>query len=471
MIKGSSVHQKIKTKIGEVETQANKFASQIYTIEAGIEKLTAERENCYAVLAENYLPEFDAKAVKTTLKEMSDEIESIFREKQERRSTIEKLMKDNKERNNNLESEIDKTTTQIETHTQERDKILAVINDELSKDADYTKIDNEAKKAQTRLQQDQKRVAEVETEAREKIPAFENNKIFSYLIKINYETSSYQQNGFRKKLDSWVAKKIDFSENKKRYDFLKSMPEMMKQEVARRQEELDNIVREMEAIEFRLEKKRGLPEILARANALMNQRQSLIEKDKKLDEQYAAYGKEREQIDNKKDPYYVDAMQKIKEFLKGEQITDLKSRAKKTKGTEDDKKVERIESIDTEIREIKDRAKSAKKERDSYATNLDGLRKVEKRFRSLDYEGSYSYFPDNFNIDDIIAGFLLGRISSSDINSKIDSSQTTRRQTYHSSSSYSSSRSSSRSSGFGGSGGFSSGGGFGGGGFSSGKGF
>jgi len=473
-ISGNLVHGEIKGKIREIESESEHAASQLYKIEQDITVLTVEREDHYCSLAAHYLPELDAEAVRFTLREIREDVERVFREKQERRIDLEKLMKENRKKNCRLEEEIDATTTQIEQQAQERDKTVKAIAEDLQKDGKYTQMDEEAKKAEARLQQNNQRISEVEEEARRKLPAFEQNKLFSYLLRTGYGTFQYEGSGLRKRLDSWAAGKVNFTENKKCYDFLKSMPEMMKQEVARRQEELDRIVSDLKRIESRTEKQQGLPEIVARAEKLMTQRQDLIEKDKKQDEQHASYAREREEIDSKKDPYHVRAIEKIKTFLKGEQIADLKSRAKQTEGTEDDKIADRIGYIDLEIRELKDKAKGVRAERDVLATKLDDVRKIEKRFRERDYEGSYSSFSDGFNVTHLLVAYMLGTMSKSDIDRKIDSSQSTRTPRYHSSSDYSSSDRSSGSSSHSSSsfGSFSSGGGFGGGGgFSSGHGF
>ena len=275
-ISGSSVHKKIKEKIQKVESQSEELVSQLYQTEQNLTNLTAERENCYISLAAHYLPELDSQAIQTTLKEVREDVERVFREKQERRSTIEGLMKDNRKKNHKLEEEIDTVTEQIEQQAQNRDKTLKLISEDLQKDANYTQRDEEAKKAEARLQQHKKRVEEVEGESSKKLPTFEKSKIFSYFLRNGYGTTEYQRRGLRKRLDSWAAEKINFDENKKCYDFLKSMPEMMKQEVARRQEELDHVVSEMEGIESDVEKRHGLPKIVARAEKLMNKRQKPI---------------------------------------------------------------------------------------------------------------------------------------------------------------------------------------------------
>ena len=468
-ISGNSVHKQIKGKIREVETQPEDLASQLYKVEQHLTDLTTERENCYGSLAVHYLPEFDAQTVQATLREVRGDIEGVFREKQERRSTLEKLMRENRERNNKLEEESEVVTAQIEQQVQEKDKTIQLISGDLQQDQNYLQIDEEAKKLAANLQQYQERVHEVEREAERKLPAFEQNKIFNYLLRVGYLTTQYNRQGLRKRLDLWAAERVNFSENKKCYDFLRSMPEMMKQEIGRRQEELHEVVSEMEKIESKVEKQYGLLEIVVKAERLMNQRRTLIEKDKREDEQYATYVREREEIDSKKDPYHLQAVQKVKQFLGGEQIADLKLRARQTKGTEDDKIVNRIDVIEIEIQELKNQAKCVRIKRDTISTRLGELRGIEKRFRDKDYEGSYSSFPSDFDINPLLIGYMLGKITSSDVNRQIDSSQHTRTPSYHSSSDYGGSSSHSSGGGFGGDG-FSSGGGFGGG-FSSGRGF
>lgn len=470
-ISGSAVHKKIKEQIREVESQHSTLESDLYSVEQTLGNLTTEREGCYNSLAINYLPELVAEAIQSTLREVREDVEEIFGKKQERRKEIEKLMSENRAFNSKLESRVDGLTGQIEQKAKERDKTVKEIESSLSKIVNYTETDTEAKKAEARLQQNKQRIAEVEEEAKNKLPAFEGNKIFNYLLRAGYGTSQYEGNGLRKRLDSWVAEKVNFAKNKECYDFLKSMPELMKQEVARRQEELDSVVKKLQGIEAEEEKKYSLPEIVAQAKKLLEQRQELIAQDQQQDKLYAYLIQERQEMDSQKDPYHIKAVQTLKSFLKGEQITNLKARARQTKGTEDDNLVNRIEEIDAEIRQLKDKAKDVREQRDSLGTKLDDIRNIENRFRTKDYEGSYSHFSDGFDIVPLIAAYMVGRMSAGDINSKIDSSQHTSTPSYHSSYDYSSSSSSHSSSGGFGGGSFSSGGGISSGSFSSGHGF
>ena len=472
-ISGSSIHKKIKTQINEVEEQSEILERELYQIEKTLTSLTAKREDCYVHLAFHYLPELDAKAVQSTLREVRMEVEGVFKEKQEKRNDLERLMKENRKTNKKLEEKLEITTTQITQLSQQRDNTAELIFQDLQKNAKYAQINQEAKKSEARLQQNKNRIEEIERESEKKLPAFEQNKLFSYLIKVDYGTIQYQRNGLRKRLDSWVAEKVDFDKNKKCYDFLKSMPELMKQEVERKQKELDAVVAEMKGIESEAEKEHGLPKIISQAEKLIAQKKELIVQDKEQDAQYAVYTKYREEIDGKKDSYHLQAVQHIKDFLKGQQIVDLKTMARQTRGTEDDVLVDEIEGIDTKVRELKDKSKSVKSERNILSKRLEGIKDIDQRFRSKNYDGGRSTFKSGFDIDELLTGYVLGQRTTGDINSEIDHYQhTTPAPTYRSSSDY---HSSDYSSGSGysspSSDSFSSGGGFSGGGFSSGSGF
>lgn len=467
--KGKKVYEEIKEKMQELEAQSQAAASQIYGFEQRLNNLSTEREDCYVLLATNYLPELDAKNVQNTLREVRKNVERIFTEKQEKRKNLEGLMDENRKGNQELEREIDSNTNQIDHLSQERDKILGRVSEDLQKDKDYSQKDEKAKKAEARLQQDKRRVQEVEMESERKLPAFERNNLFNYLIRNGYGTAQYQGRELKKRLDAWVAGKVKFEANKECYNFLKSMPEFMRLEVERRQEELDEIVSEMVKMERSAEEQYGLPKIVVQAEKLISRRKILVTRDKEQDEQHASYLKERGEMDGKKDPYHIQAVQRIKQYLKGEEIADLKSRAMQTKGGEDDKLVYRIEEIDREVREIKDRVKKEKSERDAVSANLGKIMKIEKEFKERGYDRSNSSFSSGFDINNLLTGYLLGRMTSDEVSGNIASSyhREEESRSHYSSSSYSSSSgydSDSSSS-------FSSGGGFGGGGFSSGSGF
>ncbi|MEK6846312.1 MAG: hypothetical protein AABY26_06115, partial [Nanoarchaeota archaeon] len=222
----------------------------------------------------------------------------------------------------------------------------------------------------------------------------------------------------------------------------------------------------------------GLPAVIKEGEALVKNKNSLlsaIDGEHKKANQYAS---EKNEMNSTKDQYHRTALDKLKSYLKGSSIAELKERAAATPHPEDDHLVDEIIRIDAQVKEIKREAKEVQQQQASIAGQLEGLGSISRRYASKDYESSRCYFDGNFDINTFLLGYIAGNYSASEVNHQIDTHQHFRpRETYSSYSSGSSSYgggsswSSGSDSSFGG-GSFSSGGGFGGGGsFSSGSGF
>lgn len=481
---GTSVHKSIKDQVKVLEKNHEALAEQVYGHENRLKELTTERENCFARLAVVYLPEMEAESVKKTMHEVQGAVQRIFEQKQRRRSDLEEQMQAAREHRQLLETQLERVTDELNDKVAAREQTIAEVATQLKSNPAYTKLNAEAQAAKERLSQNNRRVEEVETESQIKLVPYYNNNIFTYLLRQDFGTDGYGARGWTQRLDKWAANIIGFTAAKKNYDFLRSIPELMGIEVKRRQDELTALVKQVRSIEEEVEKRYGLAVIVQEGMEVGKRRDTLMADREVVTKQYEKLAKERAELDNTKDEYHQEALDKLKAYLKGESIVALKSRARATSGTEDDKMVTRIEKIDEEIGGLREKAKTAKGERDDIESKVKKLNSVLTRFTREDYESSRSYFDDGFDIGPILTGYLLGRLSSDDAWRKVEQCQHFRpRQTYRSSydndssgGGYSSGRSSSRGSsssgsGFGGFSGFSGGGGFGGGGFSSGRGF
>ncbi len=473
MTSGSTIYSKIKQKVAEVENERNKLSGEIDRYERSISNLTNQREEAFVELAEFYLPSLEAKAVKETLKEVRAGVEAIFQEKQERRSKLEEDLSKSRTKKHQMEEQYETVTAHLNDKVKERDKLTDIVNKHLAGDQNYTLLFGQTTEANERLKQGQQRVEEVSNDAKNKLPAYEANKLFMYLARRKFETEGYKGRGLFKKLDSWVAKKIDYVESKKSYDFLKSMPELMALEVEKREEELNNLAKKVEAIRTDAADKYGLLKVLAEGKAIGQKRDSLMKSIENEDSLQKSYSDEIKSLNNTKGAYYHQAIDKLKGYLKGETIQDLIKKAKDTPSERDDRLVGIIDDADKQVKAYKGAIKDKRKDWDAVNEKLEGLNEIKRKFSSNDYDSSSSSFDSDFNINAVLIAYIAGKMSSHDVWKKIDSKQNfEHRSSYSSSSSSSSWGGGSHSSGGGfGGGGFSGGGGFGGGGFSSGSGF
>lgn len=471
MTSGSDVEEQINNQISKLQGQESKLNSTLHSYENKIDSLTAEREESYVSLAETYLPELDAQAIKNTLKEVQGDVQEIFRKKQLRRKELENLMQASTEKKGTLEEKLGKVTSELNQKASERDSIVKDIKAELSQHPKYPTLAKEAKTDKDNLEKNEERAKEVKADAQKKLPSYENNKIFMYLVNKSFGTEEYDSKGIIRKLDQCIAEKVDYKNSKKSYDYLRAIPELVDLEVSKRKEKLEEKISKIKAIEKEVADNHGLTAVLEEGKKLGMTREEMLKAVSKLNSEYESYASERKESDGTKDSYHKEAIQKLKGYLKGDNIAELKKLARNTPDTKDDKLVDRIEEIDYSVRELKDKAKETRDEREKLTDKLKGLKKVMDKFRSNDFESYRSYFDSDFDINTLILAYMAGKMSENSLWSKIDDNHHFRVE-HHDSYSSSSSHDdySSSSSSFGG-GGFSGGGGFGGGGFSSGSGF
>ncbi|MBI2575440.1 hypothetical protein HYV82_06170 [Candidatus Woesearchaeota archaeon] len=430
-ISGSTVKHRIREQIDELEREEEGLNSDLRGYENQIGTFTGERESIYAVLAANYLPELDAESVKQTVGQVQGD-----------------------------------ATEKLNAKAAERDELVQKVGEALQQNQEYVQLTGQAAQEEAHISEANATHKAFQASAGRKLAAYEGNRLFMYLAGRKYGTEQYRAWGAFRALDSWVARQISYADARKGYDYLRAMPGLMADRIRELQEGLNSTRSGVQRIEKAAANRHGLTKAINEGTELAKYREQILANIQSAQSEEQAYTRERAEIDGEKDPYHQEAITELKSYLKGETIAGLKALARSTPGTEDDGLVARIESIDESVRALKDNAKESKASRDKLARQISGLREVLSSFTQHDYDSGRSYFGDGFDINALLAGYLMGRHSSSDMWRTVDAEQHFEQPAY----SYSGS-SGSDSGGFGG---FSSGGGFGGGGgggFSSGGGF
>lgn len=474
MTSGSSVHRSIREAVSQLESGTRKLYDTLSQYENEINTLTEKREDILFTLATTYLPDMTASSVRDTLKDVRSEVQGIFMSKQERRKELETLIVEATDKQKELQVRLDEVTSNLSAKADERNRLSRETDKVLAGNTDYVALKKELEVRTAEFNKNLK-VAEIYAkEAKKRLPDYERNELFNYLLERGFGTEEYHANPIARSLDGFVAKVIDYAGQKKDYDIITLLPEQMEKMMKQRRAALEELARSVSRYESQAAGKTGLAKVIADGTSLGKSRDAIMAEIDSLNSDYSSYVAERKSFDNGKDEYHTKALKKLKDYLKGYNITELKELARKTPGTEDDELVDKLERIDKKVRDLKDSAKETKAEINTSESRLEGLKDIESKYRRKDFESSRSYFSSGFDFNTLLQGYLLGRMDSSSLWHEIDHKQKFKEEEYHSSYRSSSSNSSSSyhssDSGFGG-GGFSSGGGFGGGGFSSGSGF
>ncbi|MFH1588980.1 MAG: hypothetical protein ABIB43_00235 [archaeon] len=475
---GDDVQDEIQGVISKLEKFEREAQSKLDKVQYSTRTLVQERDNLFTKLAEFYLPEMDADAIKNTLREKQAHIEEIYAEKEERRTEVEQKINNLTEKRLYKRNELTETTHKLNDIVNKREELSALVNKELKENKEYHLTETRAEQAKQKLARNKLRVQEMNLDAKEKLPAFENNKLFMYLYNNKFGTDSHRKKGITRNLDSWVAKIVNYDDNRENYIFLKSMPELMEIELKKRNEEMKGVIDDLTSIETKLAEKYNLPKVIEKGIKTGKQRDSIQIEIKELTNLLQEYSEEKTNLESTRGVYYNEAIEELRSYLKTNNISSLKQKALDSPRKEDDVLVARIEKLDEEMVGLNKQYKTAIDEKDEIQNKINKLERIEDKFTGNDYESSRSRFDSSFDMTNLLEDFLSGKHTESYVLNEIEDNQhfkpveTCSSSSYGSSSSWGSSSSSSSSGGgFGGGGGFSSGGGFSGGGFSSGGGF
>ena len=264
---------------------------------------------------------------------------------------------------------------------------------------------------------------EVTGEFEQKLPAYENDKLFMYLIERQYEKESYRSNALTRRLDGWVAEIVQFKDAKKNYDFLRSMPELMQIEVERRERELKEESEKVHRMHREVADKHGLTKVLEEGNQLGERRKKAIDRLDMIATSISELNAELSQMENTQGEYHREAVKKIQQFLESQSIEYLRSHAQKTITKRDDQLVLGIEALDEEIAEKTRMRDSFERSYTQLTTKLKELQRLQSTYTAKDYDSRRSSFPSHFDIEDLLLAFLSGRYDYHQAWKVLDTSQ------------------------------------------------
>jgi len=417
---GKSVRDSISVQIRSLEQDHEQHSRGLYDVQAQITTLTDQREETISQLARFYLPTLEAQAVQATGKDLQGKVKRFFQEKQERRKKLDQSLLLSKEKSNALQEQITAIDDNLEQIVDRTKEVQRTIAEELNGNVDYVALHIQARQSQSRLDQNKKRAEVFGAEAAQKLRAYEGEKEFMYLVRRNFSTARYTESGLAQRLDTWVAKIVNYRENKANYSFLKSMPSAIQEEINRQQEELDPLVQKIERTEGEVRQKYKLPVILKEGEDLLQRKRIVTGNFAKEEKEFQKYAQERKDLDSKKDEYHRAALDELKSYLKGDDITDLKRRARDTPHSQDDRLVDQIETIDIRIKTLKAQAKRLQEKQTEITGSLEGLQTISRRYSSKDYAASRSYFGDDLEIDTLLTGYIAGKITADAFNTELD---------------------------------------------------
>ncbi|RJS94152.1 hypothetical protein [Salinisphaera sp. Q1T1-3] len=109
----------------------------------------------------------------------------------------------------------------------------AAVEGELQADADYRRAAQDYERTRQTLSDLQDRLTDARAELEAKRGAFEQDRLFVYLLNRGYASQHYARWGWARRIDDWIATIVDFNNAYADYSLLKDMPAWLEENITR----------------------------------------------------------------------------------------------------------------------------------------------------------------------------------------------------------------------------------------------
>lgn len=424
-MRGRAVASHLKSVVQQAQERHTRLGREVAEAERRLDDLNGEEVEAFTNLAELYLPELgeDAHVLQSRLPAMRDRITSIVWEKRREIEEIEGSLAANRAARAESDAELEAVTEKIEGKAEERDACREKVEAELETIPGYAELLKETTQANERAVQAKRRLEAAAEERDDKLPAYENDRLFHYLLERKYDTPQYRGRFLAARLDGWVARKVNFREQARNYGLLSEVVDVMQKEVEKADVYLERKGQELLAIEKEVEDRHGFTKIMEEGEALYAERVEIVERIEGLDEAYQALVARRKELESSRGDYYRKAIEEYRAFLQSQRMEALQALARSTTTRSDDGLMQRIERLGEEADEHEKVAQQLERQQDEAAKQLRDVSQVDTWFREADYDASNSTFRSNFDLDGLIRSLFSSAYSAEAAFSLIRESQ------------------------------------------------
>ena len=409
-IAGETILTRLEEEAAALRSEATDAEDRRAEAIAERTRLDETREDVLVSLARTSLPNLDAASIEAS----HAEIRRQLRDLADRRRRSETELADRKTR---LEAEFhshsgdfEAATAAAEAAADAFDERRRELEASLAGDEGYTATMAATDAARVRLERDERRLAEVEREAAEKRPAFENSPLFTFLRDRHFGTADYAGSLLTRRLDVAVARHIDYATLAESYRFLVDAPPLMRSELERRRADLDGQVDTALARVHAAEATFGLGPLQEDVNAAEQQLGRLRDARERLIEQLDTVETQLADVRSNEGRFYAEALKSLAEYLDGLETSVLEDRAAGTPGAADDDAVAELRRLREAETAAASRLTDAEAQTRRQSELADGLDAVLRRARQSELDSDRAEFPESFDLEGPLRQYRKGII-------------------------------------------------------------
>jgi hypothetical protein len=420
---GADVGRALERGVDALRRQLDEHVAGGRALDHHVNELVARRGEAMLDLARHYLPDIRRETIERTFVEVRDDILVVLANKQKRERQLHDQVAACERQVEHQEAELARVTGELNAHVGERERLEKLVGERLHGSDEFKRLSEQALSAETELERNEARVAEIKGEAEKKLPSYERSRLFKYLYEAGFGTPQYQAEGLTRRIDRWVARMIDFPAARRGYDFLRVTPELMAQEVARRRERFDELMQQAEAIEDRVSDEVGLTAVLRTGQELGAERDRLVAAAAKAQDELLKRQHEALALAGPKNEFYEQALARMQNFLANLPPAKLAAESRSTPEREDDAIVAEASYLSGQLAEADRQGAVLAHQQQAWDERLGALQSVLQRFRQAEFDSRRSMFAAELDPEGLVAQYLEGRLGAAELWQALDGAQ------------------------------------------------
>ena len=410
-IPGRRVFEELRRAQETARVDAEQSQGTERHLKTEIEQLVSDRGAALLELAQHDLPDLKRETIQSTFSAIQTELLQIVERRErsiaELQGRVQRLLATEQETSLSR-SQADAQLTQLLT---EQSRLQAVVQSELQSHSLFPSLSKRAVDAEAALHRDEKRVADVQSGAKEKLPTYERSSLFQYLYHRRYLTPDYTARGWTRRMDRRVSELIGYPTARRGYEFLKNTPALMQNELVRRREVFHQLMTQVEQIEAEVAEKRGLTNSIQTASAAKQRRDRCDQQLAETRQLTAKVQVDLAAVSQDQCQFYRAALDRYRAFLEETETAFLEQRAARTASPHDDEIVSRLRFLTNQIGKLQPQLQTTAQEVATSVGVSEGFEFVTRRMQQSNFEEDRSHFDDQLHLDQLVERFRKGILS------------------------------------------------------------
>jgi len=395
-----------------VEQRARQSAQDM---SAEIDRIVTTQSEAFRELAQLYLPRLEDDVVRDGWSEIQSTVNSIILRKEDARRQLTARAQQTAELRTSTETRWKQACDRVNELTAKCDTLARQLSESLASDSDFQSLAKSAAEGQARLEKAQANLTDVESEAKRKLPAYEQSSLFRYLRDCEFGSETYARRGLTRRLDRWVSRLINYPEASIGYKFLSSAPRQMRSLIVEQQAIVKMAMDEVERRQTEASEKLGLPQVQLEGSQARGEQESaaLAAESARKAEELARH--QLAELDSPDCQYYRDALTAFQNLIQRTERSLVDARAAQTPELTDDQVVARVKYLDEQVMEKKRQLDQFHQAAEMAAQRTSRINELASKCRRAQFDHPRRIFEDGFDLESHVKSLVAGTVDADQV--------------------------------------------------------